>query len=125
MSDAIHIPEIVQHLIEERARIWQEFEVSKQQGNELNVFVPRIPAGPIEVLPPLTPEQKPHQEVNQALIELRSTLQQVDQMKNDILNSQQEIARINAQAKSMAYMMGCAVFVVIGGLILFVVLALS
>jgi hypothetical protein len=103
MNDSIYIPSEVNELIEERNRIWEQFDQANNTAQSFSRFEREIPnvQGKREPVAAPAPNLIPDHELGRVTQEVRGMVQQITQLQNDIRTTETQILSIEARARSM------------------------
>jgi ribosome maturation protein Sdo1 len=113
--EEIDMPAEVIHLVEARNQIWQEYASAKSRQQEIDTVARQVRAttGREETIQPLTAQHLPHEEVSQAVSEIRKELKEIEDAERQISSTQAEIRGLEARAKSRTYtMVAVALFII-------------
>jgi hypothetical protein len=115
----IQIPDEVQHILDERTKIWHEMDAAVGRADQLNQVAQAIGGmtGQVEEVPaPLTDGDDPRQEIERVLSVVAGHQKDLGAVEKELSATREEIQRIKSHAQTMTMLLiggGVVVIIVI------------
>ena len=108
------IPNNILKIVNERVDIWEKFDHTRKQFEDMQKLNAQVLDGPVAPLPSaLTEEKTPPSEIASALVKLREEMNLISDKQATIDAYQDEISRIEQQRTTLLIIAGAVIVIVL------------